>query len=226
MIDFKWNNYGFKFHLFGTVIHFVYMIILFIYTNNVYVHNEEISLLFLFSILGFISYPLVYELIQMHKMGLAEYFSDFGNYLDIVFIWGSVAMTITHVQIDPHHYVSRCMMIIVLLSAIRRTFSFLRIFSQLSHIVTMLSQVILDLRSFMTFFFIMCTMFSMMFGVIGLGNVNIDGPFREENYDPESKYKMPIDRFAPGVEFRQIGLLAGNLIQTLRLATGDFAIID
>lgn len=114
-------------------------------------------------------------------------------------------------------------MYIVLLSAIRRTFNFLRIFSFLSHIVTMLSTVIFQLRIFMTFFFILCLLISLQYCVIGIGNVNVPGQFRTLYYKKGEPSDMSED--APNKEYRQIGMFLGNLIQVFRLAIGDFAII-
>ena len=69
---------------------------------------------------------------------MSEYLSDMGNWLDIMFILGSIAMAIIHFTRGPRSFEGKLIMIIVLLCAIRRTMSFLRIFSPLSTIVTML----------------------------------------------------------------------------------------
>jgi hypothetical protein len=69
------------------------------------------------------------------------------------------------------------MMCLVSVLAVRRTFNFLKIFEALSPIVTMLSVVIMDLKAFMTFYFIQCLLFSLMLGVTGLQNPKLPGPY-------------------------------------------------
>lgn len=51
-----------------------------------------------------------------------------------------------------------------------KTFFFLRIFSQLSYIVTMMKNVFYDLRVFLLFYFILILMFSAVLGILRLGN--------------------------------------------------------
>ena len=111
----------------------------------------------------------------------------------------------------------------VVILAIRRTFSYLRIFKSLSPIVTMLQNVIWDLRVFLTFYVILTLLFSLMYGVLGLGNAKIPGGFRDAFYDFETS-ELKSD--APGIEYDKIGLFFGNFIQTIRLSMGDFAAID
>lgn len=119
---------------------------------------------------------MIYEIIQMFKIGLEDYFTDLGNYADLVYIFGSVAMAFVHMD-DPYSFGSKLLMSIIVILAIRRTFNFLRIFSVLSPIVTMLNNVIWDLRIFLTFYFILVLLFSLMYGVLGLGNVFLKGAF-------------------------------------------------
>lgn len=123
-----------------------------------------------------ILYPLVYEIIQISKIGVEDYFTDLGNYADLVYIFGSVAMSFVHMN-NPYSFGSKLLMSIIVILAIRRTFNFLRIFSVLSPIVTMLNNVIWDLRIFLTFYFILVLLFSLMYGVLGLGNVALKGAF-------------------------------------------------
>jgi len=123
----------------------------------------------------------------------------------------------------PYHWYSKALMIMVVILAIRRTFSYLRIFKSLSPIVTMLQNVIWDLRVFLTFYVILTLLFSLMYGVLGLGNAKIPGGFREAFYDFENN---ELSSDAPGIEYDKIGLFFGNFIQTIRLSMGDFAAID
>ena len=164
-IEFKWAQYGQNWHFMGFFLHLVYIIILIMYTDFVYIkkaenveiagtdgadalpgtaeieveHNDDESLRnFSIILLAGIIYPLVYETVQMFKGGIGDYLSDAGNYIDLLYIWGSVAMSVIHIVKGPYEWYSKALMIIVVILAIRRTFSYLRIFKSLSPIVTML----------------------------------------------------------------------------------------
>ena len=89
-----------------------------------------------------ISYPLAYESLQMYQNGAIDYLTDLGNYVDIVYILGSVVMIFLNIFGSPFDLTSRLLMALVIVLAIRRTFNFLRIFEALSPIVTMLNKVI------------------------------------------------------------------------------------
>jgi len=177
-----------------------YMLILFAYTNVVYIRppisdkvvsvtfNDgetkqiparvfdkiyDLSELEMYSyvLLAGILYPLLYEMKQMAG-GLSDYFLDLGNYIDIVYIFGSVAMAILHMTLEagPYGPVSKIMMLVVVTLAIRRTFNYLRIFRLFSPIVTMIFQVLVDLNAFMLFFLILILLMSLMYMVIGFYN--------------------------------------------------------
>jgi len=76
-------------------VHCFYIAILFLYVEETYI-NAHGNPIYSFVILGLVSFPLVYEGIQLIHGGPAEYFGDFGNWLDIAFLWGSIAMAILH----------------------------------------------------------------------------------------------------------------------------------
>lgn len=104
-----------------------------------------------------------------------------------------------------------------------RTFKFMRIFKDFSPIVTMLTTVVYDLKAFILFFFILNALFSLLLGIIGVGNLDkeLNSKFHEafiedaENGDPY-----------PGVEYKHVGLLIGNLYSAIRIATGDYKRIE
>ena len=75
------------------------------------------------------------------------------------------------------------MFIIVILMATIKTFFFLRIFSSLSYIVTMLTVVVYDLRVFLIFYFMLIYLFSLIIGVLGLGNTAFDNDLKEFFHD-------------------------------------------
>jgi hypothetical protein len=77
-----------------------------------------------------------------------------------------------------------------------KLFFFLRIFSKLTYIVTMLVQVSKDLQIFLTFFMVVIFMGALCFDLV------IDA--------------SSID------EYRKIGPFLGSFVYTLRLSLGDF----
>jgi hypothetical protein len=85
-------------------------------------------------------------------------------------------------------------MIAVILLCLLKWFFFMRIFMKLSYIVTMIMQVMKDLRVFFLFFTILIAMFSLVFDVITINN---------------------------NPDYREVGTIAGSLLSTLRLSLGD-----
>jgi len=172
-----------------------------------------------------ITYPTIYEAVQMYKTGI-EYLEDIGNYVDLVYIWGSVAMCFLHAHYTPYAFISKLCTCVIVTLAIRRTFNFLRIFGAFSPIVTMLNQVIWQLRIFMSFYSILILLFALMFAVTGVGNYNIDGKFKDNFYKPEEEGGEPVlDPGTPGIEYVHIGQLFGYILQTLRVSQGDFDLL-
>jgi hypothetical protein len=142
-------------------------------------------------------------------------------------------------------------MIVIVFLALIKTFFFLRIFTALSPIVTMLTNVIYDLRIFLFFYGILIVLFSLQLGIIGIGNPYIPGKFKD-TYNIEkpedatlrflkpkpsgtsktddtdgaatvdnSKYGLRLEN-SPISEYSQIGLAPTYLITTLRMSMGDF----
>jgi len=87
-------------------------------------------------------------------------------------------------------------MIIVISLALAKAFFFMKIFKGFSYIVTMMSQVMIDLQAFMVFFAILVVMLSIMLDVILMNN-------------PDSNYQS-------------VGPFAGNILSMLRISLGDF----
>jgi hypothetical protein len=64
----------------------------------------------------------------------------------------------------------------------------------------------------MTFYFILILLFSLMYGVLGVGNYQLKGNFQDTFY----KQSVPggdfvLDPGAPGIEYIKIGLFFGNI---------------
>lgn len=121
----------------------------------------------------------MYDWSQMFRSGITEYLSDKWNYVDMLYIWSSIANIIFQNAAGPFKLVSKCMMMIILFLGLIKSFFFLRIFDALSPIVTMLTNVIYDLRVFLLFYAILIFLFSLMIGVLGIGNINIPGGFQD-----------------------------------------------
>jgi len=75
----------------------------------------------------------------MVKKGFVAYLFNLNEVIiDILYILGSIGMTISHLLTDPFHIASKIIMILVILLSIIRTYKFMKIFSAFSPIVTML----------------------------------------------------------------------------------------
>lgn len=176
LVRFRWDTQGFKFHAFGLIMHMIYIVVLLLYTQEGFIHgelNHNLS----YGLLAFQLYPFFYEIIQLCHGGW-DYFSDFGNFIDIIYIASSVVMTVIHANLGAEHAISKFLMCLVGALAFRRTLTYLRILNTFSVIVLMLQNVISELRFFLSFYFIECMLFSLMLDVCGIGNYKIFGKFR------------------------------------------------
>jgi hypothetical protein len=88
-------------------------------------------------------------------------------------------MNIVHIVDSPFTWYSRLLILISIMLATRRLFNFMRIFSLFSPIVTMLSQVFLDLTVFSTFYLILCLLLSLNWSVLGMANVLLPGAYQK-----------------------------------------------
>ena len=119
----------------------------------------------------------------------------------------------------PFLFRNKILMTIILLMQILKSFFYLRIFQWLSYIVTMIYTVVSDLKVFGLFFTILILLFSMVFAVLGAGNQNVPGEFKEE-------YEAAVEEDGlgdlPNSEYQKIGLFFGYIFSTLRVSIGDF----
>jgi hypothetical protein len=86
-------------------------------------------------------------------------------------------------------------MIIVIFIGLLKTFFFMRIKMNFSYIVTMILNVVSDLKVFLLFFMILIVMFSAVFDVISKNEA---------------------------LEYKHVGPFMGNIFTTLRLSLADF----
>lgn len=221
LIDFKWERFAFRQHMFGAFIHFIYVMVLIYYINFTFLVQkatyknldtgvisdtkqgcegdcERISpitdLTYLYIIFCCLLYPLIYDGTQALKQG-SQYLADPWNYMDMMHITLGYYNIYCQINVGTWELTSKIVMIFVTIVCLIKTFFFMRIVKSFSYIVTMIINVIMDLKVFMLFFLILIIMFSMIFDVIAPN---------------------------PAKEYDYVGLYWGNVLTTLRLSLGDF----
>jgi len=118
------------------------------------------------------------------------------NYIDMSHIFfGFLNIYMQTMENGTWNIWSKIVMIIIIFTCLLKTFFFMKIFQSYSYIVTMITNVVIDLKVFLIFFFVLIVMFSMIFDVIS----------RNE-----------------AAEYQKIGYWFGNFFTTLRLSLGDF----
>jgi len=66
----------------------IYVIVYWVYVNEVFLQRNFDYRMGLLRILGLcLIYPLVYECLQIKKLGSSEYFSQFWNNIDFIYVW-------------------------------------------------------------------------------------------------------------------------------------------
>lgn len=140
-------------------------------------------------------YPLFYDGTQAWKQG-REYLDDAWNYLDMMnIILGYFNLFLQYTSEDKQSIGCKIVMIVVILIQLLKTFFFLRIKSEYSYIVTMIVNVVSDLRVFLLFFSILIIMFSSIFNIVSANPADI---------------------------YRNLNPFFANIMTTLRLSLGDF----
>ena len=117
-----------------------------------------------------IIYPFLYESRSAILDGFRNYFTQPWNYLDILLISTGILNVILHSMYDPLEVQCKITISFVGFLGMGKTFFYLRIFENLSPIVTMLINVLYDLKVFLLFFFILIFMFAMQLSITGIGN--------------------------------------------------------
>lgn len=186
LIEFKWDAFARKFHLVGLFMHLLYMLILVLYVQRVYIFNslaaddrdlhadlptdsDRNNKFAGFLVVGII-YPFLYESRSAILDGFRNYFTQPWNYLDILLISTGILNIILHTLFDPLNVGCKITISFVGFLGMGKTFFYLRIFENLSPIVTMLINVLYDLKVFLLFFFILIFMFAIQLSITGIGN--------------------------------------------------------
>jgi len=141
------------------------------YVYKVYLYQIEEEEHFYWTILLFcgIFYSWIYDLIQLIQDGPVVYFGDPWNYIDFVYIYGSLLNLFLQTFYGQYNIRTEITMCVIIILLIIKTFFFLRIIESYTPIVIMLVNVIWDLRVFLFFYFVLILMYSLLFSVIGVG---------------------------------------------------------
>lgn len=91
--------------------------------------------------------------------------------MDILFIFLGFLNSYMQYTVSPFTPSNKIVMLLVIFLQLLRTFKYLRIFRSFSPIVTMLLNVIWDLKQFMFIYFFLCAMLSLVYGTIGVNNL-------------------------------------------------------
>jgi len=191
LIAYKWQAFAFKFHLFGAISHLIKQIALIMYINYIYLHNrgpmknEDGSLnpdyyvsykenllpndlwqYYLGTIFVMLFIPLYNDSQQAFKVGLLKFVTVGVNWLDILHV--TIGFYSCYLQFfeGPSGTQSILILILSIILCLIKTFFYMKIFESFSFIVTMILQVVIDLKVFILFFIILIVMFSMIFNVI------------------------------------------------------------
>lgn len=88
LITFQWNTYARWIHYLGALVHLLYVVVFFLYVNYVYNHRDfELQEVYIIIMAVLLTYPMIYDMLQLCKSGPIDYFSEFWNYLDQCHIW-------------------------------------------------------------------------------------------------------------------------------------------
>jgi hypothetical protein len=140
LYEFNWNNYAKHVHYLGATIHFIYFISYIVYVDRVYLYKSFDDRVWLcWVMLICLIYPMFYDCMQAFKTGLGEYSSDPWNYIDQAHIWVGIAnIFVQRFSSDILSLQNTVLMVIVAIVLLIKSFFFLRIFRQLSALVSML----------------------------------------------------------------------------------------
>ena len=118
------------------------------------------------------TYSFVYDTRQLVLQGF-YYFFDPWNYYDQMYIWSgylNILFQIRDIKGYERGYVSQVVMIFFTIMMLVKTFFFMRIFEQFTKLVIMIKNVVSDLIEFIIFYILLLVMFSVVLGVLGVGN--------------------------------------------------------
>lgn len=160
ILNFKWETSSGIIHKLGSMNHILYLVVFSVFVNEFYVYNglkEYHTILFFVQILN-LMYPCLYDMNQLKKQGFTIYFSDKWNWADQVHIWGGFLNIYLHSIDHPSEEMvtnRKVLLIILCFIMLIKTFFFMRLYQSMSELVMMMLQVMVDLRAFLCFYFIL-----------------------------------------------------------------------
>lgn len=128
LILFKWETYCRRFHVIGCFFHLFncFMINYYVYEAYIKPDIEESNKINLALIAG-MTYPAIYEIVQMYMIGL-DYFNSGWNLIDILNILAMLVNVVLQYTLGPMHIASKMVMLFLVLILITNCFYFLRVF--------------------------------------------------------------------------------------------------
>lgn len=159
-------------------------------------------------------YPTCYESLQIYKSGVANYFSEPWNYIDICHIlFGIINVFCQRLQPDILNKSNIVFMMLVAILLLFKLFFFLRIVNSMSFLVSMLMKVFYDLRPFITLQLILLIAFSTIVGVADWG---------QYEYDDEKDVRgIQYTGTGPDKEYLQVHKLFSRVFYMLRTSLND-----
>ena len=197
LIEFKWTSYARSIHYIGFSMHMMYFVVYSLFCFDVYVYQDTSHQgVFLILMAILLLYPLIYDMTQFRKSGVKVYLSDMWNYSDQCHIWLGYTNLIVHHVHPPNWHSTKFLSLVVTFFLLIKTFFFLRIFGELSYLVTMMKQVVCDLKVFMIFYFILIWIAALILNIIELGNFS-------EHKNVDNKKLLKATTY-PGIEYKEL----------------------
>lgn len=115
----------------------IYLTTFIFYINTVYINRDFEKQKFEIYIMVFCNFTAtIYDVTQLYRIGLTEYYGDIWNYVDVLHIYGGFYNLYTQYNSDTPELVERhkakVFMVLATLMMLVKTFFFLRIFKNLS----------------------------------------------------------------------------------------------
>ena len=120
-------------------------------------------------------------------------------YFEMIYIMSNCLNSLLQYHYDPQQFGPKLFMIIMITILTLKSFKYLNIFDDFSPLVSMLAQVIFDLKEFLFVYFIFLINFSLV--ITTLQN-------------------------EAGIDYIYIGMFIGNFVDTMKLSMGDFGVIE
>jgi hypothetical protein len=158
---------------------------------------------------------MLFDGMQAYKVGLVEYARDPWNLVDQAHIWVGIANALAQrFSADALSPLNAGLMVAVALFMLIKTFFFLRLFTSLSFLVSMLRQVSIDLVPFFLFYMLLLLTFALILGVIDWGQY--------EYSDDAATRGAQFTSTGPDKEYMRLHKIAARLFHVMRLSVGDF----